>query len=217
MRAERERAVVEHGVAGHPERHMAAARRHAVAARGNADDQLVHQARRAPAGWPRRDRRRSSAARRSPPRGHAARRRRRPLRTPAGPAPASPRSCPQARHPCPRSPATPAPAARSRAGRRAKRPACPGPCRPRPRPIAAPPPARAPASVPAISPNRRRNSPSCGVMIASWPLSRSGSPRCVMASASITLGALRRQRQRQHLRDVAHARARPAGIRSARR
>ena len=39
------------------------------------------------------------------------------------------------------------------------------------------------------SPNSLRNSPSCGVMIASWPLSRSGSPRWVIASASITLGA----------------------------
>ena len=132
-------------------------------------------------------------------------------------APAARRSSRRARRRCRRWPARPAPAARSRAGRRAPRPACPGPCRRPPRPIAAPPRARARPCCPRARRTARTNSPSCGVRIASWPLSRSGSPTWPMASASITIGRLRRQRQRQHLRDVAHARARPAGSRSARR
>jgi len=43
MRPEGERTVVEHRIAGHAERYVPAAWRHAVAARGNADDQLVHR------------------------------------------------------------------------------------------------------------------------------------------------------------------------------
>src|SRR5205085_8440728 len=43
VRAERQRAIVEHRIAGNAERNVAAARRNAVAARGNADDQLVHK------------------------------------------------------------------------------------------------------------------------------------------------------------------------------
>ena len=62
------------------------------------------------------------------------------------------------------------------------------------------------ALVPSSLPNRRSNSPSCGVRIASCPRSRSGSPRCVIASASMHLRRMRGQRQRQQLRDVAHAR-----------
>ena len=107
--------------------------RHAVAARRDADDRLVHSDAMRVRESPRRGRRRSSAARRSRRRGRAARRRRRPLRTPACPAPAAPRSSRRARRRSRRSPARPAPAARSRAGRRARRPACPGPCRRRPR------------------------------------------------------------------------------------
>ena len=45
MRAGRERAVVEQGIARHAEGDVAAARRHPVAARRDADDQFVHNAR----------------------------------------------------------------------------------------------------------------------------------------------------------------------------
>ena len=47
MRAEGERAIVDHGVAGNPERHVATACRHPVPARGYADDELVHRRSRA--------------------------------------------------------------------------------------------------------------------------------------------------------------------------
>src|SRR3954451_15836405 len=42
MRPKRQRAIVEHGVAGNAEGNVSSARRHAVPARGNADDELVH-------------------------------------------------------------------------------------------------------------------------------------------------------------------------------
>jgi hypothetical protein len=42
MRSEGERAIVEHGVAGHSERDVATARRHAVAACCDPDDEFVH-------------------------------------------------------------------------------------------------------------------------------------------------------------------------------
>ena len=143
VRPGRQRAIVEQHVAGHAEGDVAAAWRHAVAARRDADDRLAHSAASA-AGLRRRDRRRSSPARRSRPRGRAARRRRRPPRTPRMPARAQRRDhARQARRRSPRLPARPAPAARSRAARRATRPACPGPCRRPPRPIAAPLPAPA--------------------------------------------------------------------------
>ena len=44
MRAVSKRAVVEHGVAGNPERHMAPAFRDAIPTSGDADDWLVHRA-----------------------------------------------------------------------------------------------------------------------------------------------------------------------------
>jgi hypothetical protein len=44
VRPEGERAVVEHGVAGNAERDVAAARRDSIPTRGNADDELVHNA-----------------------------------------------------------------------------------------------------------------------------------------------------------------------------
>jgi hypothetical protein len=40
--AERQRSVVEHGIAGNTKRHMSAICRHAVASRSNAHDQLTH-------------------------------------------------------------------------------------------------------------------------------------------------------------------------------
>ena len=45
MRSRRQRAVVEQSIARDAERHMAAAWRHAVAACGDADDQLMHRSR----------------------------------------------------------------------------------------------------------------------------------------------------------------------------
>ena len=62
------------------------------------------------------------------------------------------------------------------------------------------------ALLPGSSPNSFANSPACGVMIASCPRSRSGSPSCADRVGVDHLGRMRRQRQRQHLRDVAHAR-----------
>ena len=44
MRARRERSIVEQRIARNAERHMAAARRHAISARGDANDQFVHRA-----------------------------------------------------------------------------------------------------------------------------------------------------------------------------
>src|SRR5438067_7652279 len=44
MRSGRQRAIVEQGVSGHAPRHMTAARRDPVAARGDANDQFVHKA-----------------------------------------------------------------------------------------------------------------------------------------------------------------------------
>ena len=62
-------------------------------------------------------------------------------------------------------------------------------CKPPRRPLAEPLQAPALACCRAACRTGVRNSPSCGVMMASWPFSRSGSPRCVIPSASITLGA----------------------------
>jgi hypothetical protein len=42
MLAERQRAIVKHGVAGNAERHMPPARGHAVTARGDPHDRFVH-------------------------------------------------------------------------------------------------------------------------------------------------------------------------------
>ncbi len=44
MRSGGQRAIVEQGVSRHAPRHMTAARRDSVAARGDADDQFVHKA-----------------------------------------------------------------------------------------------------------------------------------------------------------------------------
>lgn len=43
VRAKGKGAIVQHGIARHSERHMAAARRDSVATRGNPDDRLVHR------------------------------------------------------------------------------------------------------------------------------------------------------------------------------
>ena len=140
-RAGLDRAVVEQHVARHRERDMAAAGGDPVAARGDADDRLRSRERDGNGG----DQivGDHAAARQPRRRGHAARRRRRPRRTRPGPAPASPRSCRPARRRFRRWPARPAPAARSRGGRRATRPAYPAPCRRSPIANAAPPPAPA--------------------------------------------------------------------------
>ena len=47
MRAEGERAIVDHGVAGNPERKVPAACCHAIAARGYSNDEFAHSSERA--------------------------------------------------------------------------------------------------------------------------------------------------------------------------
>ena len=189
MRAEGQRPVVEHASPGTPNGTW---RPLAVTPSPRAAIRTISSftAGRGPAGIARRDRRRSSAGRRSRPRARAARRRRRPLRRRQAASPH--RGDDPGKH------VAGSGACKPRRRRRRKAEAavgrsdqsCPAPCRRPPRPSDGRPPA--PARVgPGISPNSLANSPACGVMIASWPFSRSGSPSCDIASASITLGARR--------------------------
>ncbi len=147
-------------------------------------------ARRWRAGWRRRGRRRSSPAPRSRRRGREAR---------LPPLAASNAPSPRARSAA-ISPAStsPVPAVASHAGAGGAKPIRPsgeativsGPLNTITAPLRRAASSARSALEPAISPNSFANSPWCGVMIASCPRNLSGSPRCVIPSASMTLGAL---------------------------
>ena len=188
---------------------------HAVAARRDADDRVAHAQREWPGGWLRADRRRSSAGPAISAARPCSQTPAQAASKPAGPAPEAPRSFLQGHRRYRHSPAMPAPAARSRAARPEKRRACPAPCRPRPRRDAGGF-QRAVGLRPGQIAEQLRNSPSCGVTIASWPLQPLGLAEMGDAVGIHDLRRTRGQRQRQHLRNVAHSRGRPAGSRSAR-
>ena len=202
---------------GTPNAHVTAARRDSVAARRDPDDQLVHQQRRWRGGSPRRDRRRSSADRRSRPPGRAARRRRTPPRTPACHGRASSPPFRRARRPCP--------ALASQAGAGGAKPS---------RPSGAATSVSGPLKTTTARAAPRRFERALGLgpldlaeqppelalvrgddrVLAAQPL---GIAELADRVGVDHFGRLRGQRQRQHLGDVAHSRARRAGSRCARR